>query len=55
MKTYQKPEGEILDIQAEQLMAISGDLELGDFELKNAEPTDATSGNLARELLFLED
>ena len=54
MKTYQKPEVEILDIQTEQLMAVSGDLEKG-FNLIDAEPTDATSGNLSRELLFLED
>lgn len=54
MKTYQKPEVEILDVQAEQLMAISGNLEQG-FNLTDAEETGATNGNLARELIFLED
>lgn len=54
MKTYQKPEVEILETQTEQLMAISGDLEQG-FNLTDAEETDATSGNLSRELFFFEE
>ena len=53
-KTYMKPEVEILETVAEQLMAISGDLEQG-FNLEDAEDTNETSGNAAREFLFFED
>jgi hypothetical protein len=54
MKTYQKPEVEILETQTEQLMTISGDFENG-FDLKDADLTNETSGNLSRELFFFED
>ena len=53
-KTYMKPEVEILETVAEQLMAISGNLEQG-FNLEDAEETIETSGNAAREFLFFED
>lgn len=54
MKTYQKPEVEILETQTEQLMTISGNFEKG-FDLNDADLTNETNGNLARELIFLED
>lgn len=54
MKTYQKPEVDILDVMTEEMIAASGLLEDG-FDTSSAPDTDATSGNLARELIFLED
>lgn len=53
-KIYQTPEVEILDIMTEEMIAASGPLEEG-FNLNEVGTTDATEGNLARELLFLED
>lgn len=53
-KTYLKPEVEVLNIVNEELMAVSGDFEEG-FNLGDAEDTDATSGNLSRELLLIWD
>ena len=53
-KIYQTPEVEILDIMTEEMIAASGPLEDG-VDLSTVGETDATSGNLARELLFLED
>lgn len=54
-KTYQTPEVEILDIMTEEMIAASGPLEDTGVDLSTVGETDATSGNLARELLFLED
>lgn len=53
-KTYMKPEVEILDVEAQELMAISGDLENG-FDLNDADETESIIGNHAREFLFFED
>ena len=53
-KTYMKPEVEILDIEAQELMAISGDLENG-FDLTDADETESITGNHSREFLFFED
>lgn len=52
--SYLKPEVEILDVEAQELMAISGDLEQG-FDLSDADDTEAGSGNHARGFLFFED
>jgi hypothetical protein len=54
MKTYQKPEVDILDVMTEEMIAASGAIEEG-FNIEEVGTTDATSGNLARELFFFED
>jgi hypothetical protein len=54
MKTYQKPEVDILDVMTEEMIAASGLLEDG-FDTSSAPETSETSGNLTRELLFFED
>lgn len=54
MKTYQKPEVDILDVMTEEMIAASGLIEDG-FDTSSAPETSETSGNLTRELLFLED
>ena len=48
-KTYLKPEVEILDIMTEEMIAASGSLENG-VDLSSVGETEATSGNLSREL-----
>jgi hypothetical protein len=47
--TYLKPEVEILDIMTEEMIAASGPLENG-VDLSSVGETEATSGNLSREL-----
>lgn len=54
-KIYQTPEVEILDIMTEEMIAASGPLEETGVDLSTVEETEAVSGNLARELMFLED
>ncbi len=54
MKTYQKPEVDILDVMTEEMLAGSVAIEDG-FNLDEVGTTDETSGNLARELIFTED
>lgn len=48
-KIYQTPEVEILDIMTEEMIAASGPLEDG-VDLSTVGETEATSGNLSREL-----
>lgn len=47
MKTYQKPEVDILDIMTEDMIAVSPVEQTTD--LSNAPTTTATSGNLSRQ------
>ena len=48
MKTYQKPEVDILDIMTEEMIATSP-LEKQKVNLQNAPTTTVTSGNLSRQ------
>ena len=48
MKTYQKPEVDILDIMTEEMIAVSPITEQGG-NLNDAPTTNATSGNLSRQ------
>lgn len=48
MKTYQKPEVDILDIMTEEMIATSP-LEKQKVNLQNATTTTVTSGNLSRQ------
>ena len=47
MKTYQKPEVEILDVMAEDMIAES--LVENGFNMNNGNETPETSGNLSRQ------
>lgn len=50
MKTYQKPEVDILDIMSEDLLAGSPEpITESGGDLRNASTTSATSGNLSRQ------
>ena len=54
MKTYLKPEVEILDLELTTEMLAGSAIEDG-IDLDQAPVTNETSGNLARELLIFED
>lgn len=54
MKTYQKPEVEILDLELTTEMLAGSAVEDG-FNLNELPETGEISGNLARELLIFED
>lgn len=49
MKTYQKPEVDILDIMTEEMMIVTSPLEQTKPDLKDAPTTTANSGNLSRQ------